>query len=132
MDYKVLRAELTNDPLARGYSGMTDKQVADSLNAIDRDQAVQSIGGQELFEAVVLAEYGALSASEMTLLNAFIDMGTIQVNGTNTKAVLLNMFGVGTTTRNNLAALQTTQISRATELGIGVVKEGKVGIARSV
>lgn len=33
----ILVNELTTDPLARGYSGMTDQQVADSLNTFDRE-----------------------------------------------------------------------------------------------
>lgn len=32
-----LSDEITNDPLARGYSGMTDQQVADSLKAVSRE-----------------------------------------------------------------------------------------------
>lgn len=37
MNYSVLSTEVTTDPLSRGYSGMTDQAVADSLNeAADR------------------------------------------------------------------------------------------------
>ncbi len=36
MDYSILTPEVTTDPLARGYAGMSDQQVADSLNAVDR------------------------------------------------------------------------------------------------
>ena len=35
-----LRDELTNDPLGRGYAGMTDEQAAASLNTANRDQKV--------------------------------------------------------------------------------------------
>ena len=39
-DIEKLRAEIVNDPLGRGYSSMTDAEVADSLNARDRQQPV--------------------------------------------------------------------------------------------
>ena len=36
MTTKTLADEVANDPLVRGYSGMTDQQIADSLNTVDR------------------------------------------------------------------------------------------------
>lgn len=35
-DYKAFKSEIVNDPLARGYSSMTDQQVADDLNTAYR------------------------------------------------------------------------------------------------
>lgn len=35
-DFTILTTEVGNDPLARGYAGMTDQQVADSLNTANR------------------------------------------------------------------------------------------------
>ena len=32
MDYAALKAELDNDPMSRGYAGMSDAAVADDLN----------------------------------------------------------------------------------------------------
>ena len=40
VDIVRLTEELTQDPLGRGYSAMTDQQVADSLNANTRQRAV--------------------------------------------------------------------------------------------
>lgn len=34
--FALLKTELSTDPLTRGYSGMSDQQAADSLNAKDR------------------------------------------------------------------------------------------------
>lgn len=130
MGLDVLKTEITDDSLTRGYSGMTDKQVADSLNAENRTVNVDTATSQELFEAVTTSDYGALDATEKGLLHAIISMGNILVNGTNTKAALLGMFGVGTDTRANLAALQTEDISRAEELGLPTIKEGNVEEAR--
>jgi hypothetical protein len=108
----------------------TDQQIADALNAATIEQDVASIGGQELFEALVADDYNALSADQKSLLHAIIGMGTIAVSGTNTRAALLAMFGPGTTTRSNLAALQTRLVSWATSEGLPRIKPGWVGTIR--
>ena len=123
MDYAILKEEIVSDPLGRGYSGMTPQQIADSLNTINRTKSVQTVSGQDIFEAIVPTEFVALTADQKNLLYAIIGMDTIRVNGTNTRTALLSMFGVGTTTRANLAALQTVPVSRAVELGLGIVTE---------
>ena len=45
MNYDALKTELTEDPLALGYSGMTDQEVADSLNAVNRQRNRTSMTG---------------------------------------------------------------------------------------
>lgn len=130
MDLNALKAELTVDPLGRGYSAMDDKAAAASLNAINRTVNVESVTGQEVFEATTATDYAALSAAELQQFWGIIGMSEILVNAQNTRAALLGMFGPGTDTRANLAALQTTLVSRATELGLGPVKVGHVQEAR--
>lgn len=39
MDYTILSDELTNDPLVRGYSAMSDSAAADDINLIYRPSA---------------------------------------------------------------------------------------------
>jgi len=126
----TLKTEITTDPLGRGYSGLTDLEVANDLNIVYRTQDVESVTGQDIFEAVVRSEYVALSADDKELLHVIISMGSILVNGTNTKAALLAMFGGGTTTRTNLATLQIRDVSRAQELGLPFVYEGHIQEAR--
>lgn len=118
----ALTTELAGDLEGRGYAGMTDEMATADLLTEYRTAPVETVSGQEIFEAVVPAEYAALSAESKSLLHAIIGMGTIRVGGTNTKAALLSMFGQGTTTRTNLATLQTTPCSRASELGIQGLK----------
>ena len=125
-----LKTEVTTDPLGRGYSTMTDLEVANDLNIVYRTEPVESVTGQDIFEAVVRSEYTGLSAGDKSLLHVIISMGSILVNGTNTKAALLAMFGAGTTTRSNLTALQTRDVSRAQELGLPFVYEGHIQEAR--
>lgn len=126
MDYDKLKAEVESDPLARGYSGMTDAEVAAEINFVYRSQDREAVATWEIFEAIVPGEYAVLSADEKSLLGRILAMGTINVKGANTRAALAAMFGAGTTTRGNLQALQTETISRAAELGLGVVKAGHV------
>lgn len=126
MDITKLKAELT-DPR---YSGMTDEEVAIDLNTVNRTRNVESVTGHQIFEAVAPGEYSALSADDRTLLLGIIGMGTILVNGDNTKTALLAMFGAGTDTRTNLAALQTEDVSRATELGLGKFALSDIAKAR--
>ncbi len=57
-------------------------------------------------------------------------MGTILVNATNTRAALLAMFGAATTTRVNLAALQTETVSWGVKEGFGFIAPGDVENAR--
>ena len=131
MTIELLREEITTDPLGRGYSGMTDLDVADSLNVVNREMDVDMVSGQDIFEAVVPSEFTPLSADQKSLFYAIIGMGSVMVNGTNTRTALLDMFGAGTTTRNNLAVLQKRDVSRAGELGISFVYEGHVQEARN-
>ena len=130
-DLNKLKTELDTDPLERGYASMADVAAAVDLNTEYRTRDVLSVSGQQLFEAVDPTDFAGLSDAQKALLYAIVGMGTILVNGTNTKAALLAMFGAGTTTRSNLATLQTETFSRATEIGLGGVKVGYVQQARA-
>lgn len=125
-----LKQELTDDPLERGYSGMTDAVAAVDLNAVNRQVNIATVSRQDVFEAIAIADFTELNAEQKSLLYAIIGMGDVRVNGTNTKAALLSMFGPGTVTRANLAALQKENVSRAAELGLLKVREGEVASAR--
>ncbi len=130
-DYKILRTELTTDPLVRGYSGMTDTQAATSLATVNRTINRTSVPAVEVIEALVASEYAALSTTLQNMVGLLISAGTINPLGTNTRAIFAAAFGPATTTRANLIALETMLVSRAVELGLGYVSVGDVKIARS-
>jgi hypothetical protein len=132
VNYAILKSELDDDPEGRGYSGMTDAEAADDLNAEYREANVESVTGQQIFEAAFPAEYDALSAGQKATFHAIVGMGDILVNGTNTKAALLAIFATGTTTRANLAALQKRPVSRATELELPSIDPGNIKSARAM
>lgn len=132
MDFAAVAAELATGHPDTGAYDADDAVAAGELNAVNRTVSVESVTGQQLFEAVVPAHYNALSSDFKTLFGTIVGMGTIPVNGTNTKAALTQMFSGQTATLNALAALQTQQVSRAVELGLGLIFEGTVQQARAL
>ncbi len=131
MDIAALKAELLSGHPDTGAYDVDDTIAASQLNAVNRTRNVASVTGQDLFEATTETDRNALTAADTTLFLGIIGMGEILVNGTNTKAALLSMFGPLTDTRANLAALQKEGISRAVEIELGVVKAGHVQQARA-
>lgn len=131
----ALAAELTNDPLGRGYAGMTPALAAASLNARNRPGPDRdTVPAYEILEAIVPAEWTSLSAAEKQRVQTIISAGTVNLKGANTRAMLGAAFGAGTTTRANLLALQAgPPISRAEELNLGAaVGDGHVVSARGI
>lgn len=131
MDYRTLRNELTNDPATVGYAGMTDAQAATALNAANQVRARTLIPAYEVWEAIVPAEWTALSAAEKQRIQSLLSMGTVNAAGANTRASFLAAFAGGTQTRTNLAALQNELVSRAAILGLGTVTTLDVTRARA-
>jgi hypothetical protein len=128
---ETLRTELTTDPLSRGYSSMTATQVITSLNTVNRTQDVTLVDGWQLWAATDLTELGALSAALRSWWIALIPSSRIDVRNTALRAVILSIWGAGTTTRANLVALQTKSVSRAVELELGNVGIHHVNEARA-
>lgn len=128
MNYQILAAELA----LPAYAGLTNQEAADALNAANISVDVEIISGSDVFEATTQSDYAALTANQKGLFHAIMGMETIQVVGSNTRAALLAMFGPGTQTRTNLAALQTTLTSRASQLGLPRVGVHYVAYARGL
>lgn len=128
MDIRALATELATDPLRIGYAGKDTKQACALLNA-PRDRARTSITGVELWENTVLAEYAALTQPGRDAYQVLVSLSTIGVSaGSNSRAVLLALFGAATATRANLIAFvgKALKESRAEALGLGIVAEGNV------
>lgn len=125
----AIKAEITNDPLSRGYSGMTAAEITASLNTANiAGPEKTSVSGAEIYNAIVPSEWSALNATQQQYVRDIFSLGdAIDVSsGTNTRTVLLSIFGAGTTTRTNLAELVATQISRAEQLDLGTVEGSEV------
>jgi hypothetical protein len=132
MDYQALAAELTDDPLARGYAGMDDDQAAADLNTAYRTRTRAYVYGWEIFNATDSAEYGALTDAQKSSWDALCAIFQIDTASGVAKSREAELFGAGTTTRSNLQALRIEDISRATELGLPWIRTGDVTYARSL
>ena len=115
MDYKILKAELANDPAGLGYAGKGIQQCTDLLNALTQAVARASITGAELWENTTLAEYAALTQAQRDAYQVLVSLGTIDVSaGSNSRATLGVLFGAGTATRAALAERLRTPSGRRT------------------
>lgn len=122
IDYQALRNEIQNDPTAIGFAAMVTAgdtgAIADALNlsrvAINITRDV--VPSYEVFDAIVPSEWAALSSQEKNRIQLILSMGQVLVKGTNTRQAFLDAFSAGTTTRTNLAALQTRKGSRLEQL----------------
>ena len=119
-NYTLLRDELINDPLARGYPGMTDQLAADAVSAEDRD-LWNPLSSAEIFEALDSTEFQALSADEVVRVDRILGLGNdISTSpGSQARGELVTLFGGGSTTIASLQAIAKVLISRAQEVGFG-------------
>jgi len=129
MDYAVLNNELTVDPLSRGYSGMTDAEAATDLNTEYRDRNVTSMSATDIFQNVDETEYAALTDAQRQAFWGMMGMGTLNPWGQEA-AIFTDLFGGISATITALAAARVETVSRAVELGLGIVTEGDVAKAR--
>ena len=125
MDYAALKAEITDDPLGRGYAGMTDHAIASDLNTVYRNQNRTSLTGSEVINAVTAVEWTALTDTQKQTVWDIVHLGTINPFGVEA-TLLIEVFGVGSATIAALAEARIIQVSRAAELGLGIVKTGYV------
>jgi hypothetical protein len=126
----ILAAELTNDPLARGYIGMSNAQVVDSLrNTIDRPVVRKTMDATEVFQAINTDEFLALTDAQQRNVMAMLGFG--RVNPAGKEATLfIRYFGAGSATITALQSARTVLVSRAYELNIHNVYEVDVAAVR--
>lgn len=117
-DIQALKAELTTDPLGRGYSTMTDQQVADDLNAVNITRNLSSLSGEVMWQQTDPAEFGALTADKQQMWVSFTRSGGIDPFATANVQFVMFIFGGQSTTVANLAASRTEQVSRAEQLSL--------------
>lgn len=117
--------EINLDPLGRGYGSMTAEQVAADLNTEYRNRFLQRVAGSELFEGIEGADWVGISESDRTLVLQILSLGDVNPQG-NARTLLVGIFGGGSQTISNMAALATEVVSRSEELGLGRVNTGAV------
>jgi hypothetical protein len=128
----LLNTEVDTDPLGRGYAGMTDQQLADSLNAADRSRNRVSMSGDEVFQSLdSQATWDALTDAARSNFLSFCARDNIDPFGAANVALVTSIFGTPSATLTNLNNARTELVSRATELGIGSVTVGDVQYVRA-
>jgi hypothetical protein len=148
----ILREEITNDPLSRGYEVLSDSEVADSLNTPDRPgkkpvpatdvRLYVLLNG--LFPGIQnLAANGqnpSQKGTAITILQTIApnSFDTIRMNLPNVNAavgqMLQTMVDAGVMTpqnRTDMLSLGDTLISRAQELGLPTVHHLDVAEVRN-
>lgn len=127
----ILKAEITNDPLTRGYAGMDDVAIAKSLAVRDRETDDESFTGGELAACIDIAELAALdTATKRDYLLALIGASTIPNTSTQFRTQLRNIFATGSNSKPRIAALLRRAGTRAEELGLRHVTESDVADAK--
>ncbi len=134
----VLADELVNDPLVRGYLGMTDEEAAADLNTSYRSRNRTSMSGDEIAQQADPTEFNALDDGSTTNTAdvkshwlALCGRETIDPFANANVQLVIAIFGGGSTSVSNLNAARVESITRAVELGITFVKAGHVNVARS-
>ena len=147
MNYSKLTDELTNDPLGRGYSGMTDAEAANDLmseyrtlyspitmgNIIRWAARHDAIHSLETAVASGVADKRRLARAALAMIDSpqidSLDIGDVEISGMFDALVTLGVFT--SAEQDDLVAFGTSTISRASEVGLGRVKPGYVGKARA-
>ena len=134
MSVSKIRAEIDDDPLVRGYAGMTDQQVADDLNTAYRSRLRSSMSGDEIFQATDETEFSNLAANsrKQDMWVSFCGRSAIDPTATANVAFVEWIFGNPSTTRSNLIAARSETITRAEELKLGNVTAVSVEQARAL
>lgn len=121
----ILKTELDDDSKGLGYTGKTDPEMADLINAVGLSNETVAVGvlnGQDLQEVVVGSDHLAITPEKRDAWLAIISAGDGQVKITR-QGIIDQIIGIwdGTTTLDNLAALRVRSASRSEVLlGAGV------------
>lgn len=143
----VLKDELINDPLSRGYPGMSDADAAANLNTVYRTR-LRAVSMTELREwAAVDArafnirtgiDNGVLTNQQRSLCIIAdkllgTDDGTLDPSNAQHATFINELVAADVLSADDKTALvakATDNISRAVELGLGVVAPGHIENAR--
>lgn len=131
MDYQVLRDEIDTDPLTRGYSGMTNLEIADDINLEIRSIPRDTMSSSEVFNSIDSGEFDVLSADDQQEVWNILHLGELNPFGLEATRFIA-IFGGGSNTITTLAASRNMSVSRGTEIGIGHVREGDVEKAKAL
>lgn len=136
--FKALHTEVTTDPLSRGYAGMTDAQVATSLNTKNRTINRLFVEAFEIFERINLTDLtthvtAAAKERERQLLLLLLSQERIFIQDPNVEEIIKEVFPGAAQTKKNLVGavgadaqwvnkdLRKIIVSRGEEINFGFV-----------
>lgn len=125
----ILQNELTNDPLSRGYASLNNSDVVVSLKTVNRSRIRARMEASEIFQAISIAEFTALTDVQQRNIMAMLGFGSLNPQGREAD-LFVAYFGAGSATITALATARMEAISRAVELGIPNVYEMDVQAVR--
>lgn len=133
VDYAALKTELETDPLVRGYSGMTDQQIADDMNTVYRTGTVTELSASQLFEAIEDSDWDTRTADQREKIKTILSLGdNIQIApGTKARAMMASALTGATASLANLGSLESPPISRAVEVFGAAVDVAAIESARA-
>jgi hypothetical protein len=129
MNIDELKIEIDTDPLARGYSGMSNQEVADDMNIINRTTPKSTLTGSEVLNAVNKTEFDSKTDAQKQMVWDIVHLGSINPYGIEA-AMFQDIFGASTTI-TSLQELRLNNVGRGVELGLGIIGEGDVWDARN-
>lgn len=137
LNISALKTEITDDPKLLGLASLGDKDVSIKLNEIGASSEMVdtlNVSNGLLQNAVIGSEFILLDANRQRLWLSILSSDSIEVKNSNIRGQILSVWGAGTTTRDNLSALQTRSGSRAEVLfGNGVrITQSEVQRARKL
>ena len=82
MSLDALKTEIDTDPVTRGYAGMDDAAVADSLsNVIERSLNKATMTSSEVINAIFEADFDALILADQNRIWNVLGMGELNPFG---------------------------------------------------
>lgn len=129
MNIAALKVELLAGHPDTGAYDADAVLAMDELNLVNRTTNRTSMTGSEVANAVVPSEFAALDATEQVEFWNVVHLGDLNPFGIEA-TLLTNIFGGGSDTIIALNALRKNNVSRAVEIGLGIIKHGHVLEAR--
>ena len=120
-DLLAIKAELTNDPLDLGLTTLPadDEANANALNLVRAECSIdrEAIPISEIMVQIDRDEFAALAAADRQWLQLISANGTVDPrSGGEVREGLLQIFGAGSESRDNLLDILTEPASRISQL----------------
>ncbi len=131
MNLDVLKTELAAGHPSTGAYDVNDSVAADQLNAVNRFINKTSMTASEVYNAINVSEWLGLTDAKRQEVWDILHIGTINPFGLE-ETRFVTIFGGGSATITALAAARKTDVSRAVELGLGIIGLNHIELARRV